>query len=296
MQEFERLTYTNESGERIEFSVRSPFHVNMKDVGGLSETKNTVHQVPIMGRDGNLYLGSQLDSRRVEVVGRFRPRDKETVLSLRRELVHGCTPKQTGELVYEMGEHRRTLACEIDQPPAFSRKGLFEQFTIQILGSSPFWQDGVEHVSRIEAWTGAFEFPEPYGLEITEAGIEFGSYNGEREMSIYNEGDVETGMRIVMKARGPVDTPMITHVETGERIVFHMMLSAGDQIEVNTRPGEKAVAITQKGITRNGIHLWPMDNAFLSLHAGSNTLVAGAKQNPEALDVAFYYGFLYSGV
>lgn len=43
----EKLIYTNERGESIEFSPASSYHVNFKDVTGLSDVRNVA---PRMGR------------------------------------------------------------------------------------------------------------------------------------------------------------------------------------------------------------------------------------------------------
>ena len=39
----EKLIYTNERGESIEFSPASSYHVNFKDVTGLSDVRNAIY-------------------------------------------------------------------------------------------------------------------------------------------------------------------------------------------------------------------------------------------------------------
>lgn len=46
----EKLIYTNERGESIEFSPASSYHVNFKDVTGLSDVRNAIYSTNSMGR------------------------------------------------------------------------------------------------------------------------------------------------------------------------------------------------------------------------------------------------------
>ena len=52
----EKLTYTNERGESIVFSPASSYHVNFKDVSGLSDVQNAIYSTNSMGQDGDTYL------------------------------------------------------------------------------------------------------------------------------------------------------------------------------------------------------------------------------------------------
>lgn len=60
----EKLIYTNERGESIEFSPASSYHVNFKDVTGLSDVRNAIYSTNSMGQDGDTYLGYQHCKRR----------------------------------------------------------------------------------------------------------------------------------------------------------------------------------------------------------------------------------------
>ena len=51
----EKLIYTNERGESIEFSPRSSYHTNFKDVKGLSDVRNAIYSANSMGQDGDTY-------------------------------------------------------------------------------------------------------------------------------------------------------------------------------------------------------------------------------------------------
>ena len=68
----EKLIYTNERGESIEFSPASSYHVNFKDVTGLSDVRNAIYSTNSMGQDGDTYLGYRIESRDIDIVGHIK--------------------------------------------------------------------------------------------------------------------------------------------------------------------------------------------------------------------------------
>ena len=82
----EKLIYTNERGESIEFSPASSYHVNFKDVTGLSDVRNAIYSTNSMGQDGDTYLGYRIESRDIDIVGYIKERDKQAAQNLRRKL------------------------------------------------------------------------------------------------------------------------------------------------------------------------------------------------------------------
>lgn len=82
----EKLTYTNERGESIVFSPASSYHVNFKDVSGLSDVQNAIYSTNSMGQDGDTYLGYRIESRDIDIVGHIKERDKIAIQELRRNL------------------------------------------------------------------------------------------------------------------------------------------------------------------------------------------------------------------
>ena len=79
----EKLIYTNERGESIEFSPASSYHVNFKDVTGLSDVRNAIYSTNSMGQDGDTYLGYRIESRDIDIVGYIKERDKQAAQNSR---------------------------------------------------------------------------------------------------------------------------------------------------------------------------------------------------------------------
>ena len=78
----EKLTYTNERGESIVFSPASSYHVNFKDVSGLSDVQNAIYSTNSMGQDGDTYLGYRIESRDITgIAPQSEPDTKSAVFS-----------------------------------------------------------------------------------------------------------------------------------------------------------------------------------------------------------------------
>lgn len=115
----EKLIYTNERGESIEFSPASSYHVNFKDVTGLSDVRNAIYSTNSMGQDGDTYLGYRIESRDIDIVGYIKERDKQAAQNLRRKLNRILNPQYEATLTYVFGDFRRVIGCKIDDAPIF---------------------------------------------------------------------------------------------------------------------------------------------------------------------------------
>lgn len=242
----EKLIYTNERGESIEFSTASSYHVNFKDVTGLSDVRNAIYSTNSMGQDGDTYLGYRIESRDIDIVGYIKERDKQAAQNLRRKLNRILNPQYEATLTYVFGDFRRVIGCKIDDAPIFKRKPIFEQFTVSLSCLNPFWREETETREDIATWIGGFEFPVPDGLELYD-GWEIGYRQPSLIVNVYNSGDVKSGIRIEFRAIGAVTNPVLLNVDTREFIKLNISLVAGDVLTVSTGYGEKAVKLNRGG-------------------------------------------------
>jgi hypothetical protein len=296
--EIEKLTYLNERGESVEFSRASVYHANFRDVTGLSDIRNAIYSISSMGQDGDTYLGNRIESRDIEIVGHIRERDKRQVQMLRRRLNHILNPQFSAVLIYECGEYRRVIDCIVDNAPMFVRDVIFEQFTIQLLCLNPFWRDEAETREDIASWRGVFEFPEPDGLEIavSETTWQLGYREPSLIVSVYNGGDVKSGIRIDFRALGAVVNPSLLNVDTQEFIKLNISMEAGDVLSVSTGYGQKEISLTRGGVTTDAFRYLDVESSYLQLSAGDNLFRYDAAAALENLEVSIYHSNLYLGV
>ncbi len=294
----EKLTYLNERGESVAFSRASVYHVNFKDVTGLSDIRNAIYSISSMGQDGDTYLGNRIESRDIEIVGYIRERDKGQVQTLRRRLNHILNPQFNAVLIYEYGDYKRVIDCKVDNAPVFVRGVIFEQFTIQLLCLNPFWREEAETREDIASWQGGFEFPEPDGLEIivSDTSWQLGHREPSLIVNVYNGGDVKTGIRIEFRALGAVVNPSLLNVNTQEFIKLNIDMEAGDVLTVSTGYGQKEITLLRGGVTSDAFRYLDVESSYLQLSVGDNLFRYDAAAALENLEVSIYHNNLYLGV
>lgn len=287
----EKLIYTNERGESITFSHASIYHTN--EVSGLSDVRNAIYSINSMGQDGDTYLGNRIESREIEIVGSIRERDKERMREYRRQMNRVLNPQYAATLTYEYGDFRRVIDCKVDNAPMFSRKAIFQDFTVQLLCLNPFWRKESKTRDDIATWIGGLEFPE----EIPDAtGWEIGYRQPSLIVNVYNDGDVKTGIRVEFRALGVVLNPSLLNVDTQEFIKLNFEMEAGDVLSVSTGYGEKEVLLRRGGVTSDAFRYLDVESSYLQLAVGDNLFRYSAEGNPENLEVSIYHDDLYLGV
>lgn len=287
----EQLTYTNERGETVVFSPTSSYHVNIKDVTGLSDIRNTIYSTHSMGQDGDTYLGYRIECRDIEIVGHIREKDKQEIQNLRRKLNRILNPQYKATLTYEFGDFKRVIGCTINDAPIFKRKTIYEQFTIQLSCLNPFWREETDTRVDIATWVGSFEFPE----EIAD-GWQIGYRQPSLIVNVYNSGDVQTGIRVEFRALGTVKNPSLLNVGTREFIRFNITMEAGDVLTVSTGYGEKAVKLKRGGIETDAFRFLDVDSSYIQLAVGDNLFQYSANVAAGNLEVTIYHSNLYLGV
>jgi len=286
----EKLTYVNERGESVTFSHASIYHTN--EVNGLSDVRNAIYSINSMGQDGDTYLGNRIESREIEIVGSIRERNKDRMREYRRKLTHIMNPQYSAKLIYEYGDFKRYIDCEVDNAPVFSRKAIFQDFTIQLLCLNPFWREENEIREDIATWVGGLSFP----VQIPSTGWEIGYRQPSLIVNVYNGGDVKAGIRIDFRAIGEVTNPSLLNVDTQEFIKLNLTMEAGDILTVSTGYGEKSVILKRGGQTIDAFRYLDVDSSYLQLEVGDNLFRYSADNNLENLEVSIYHNNFYLGV
>jgi len=303
MREQETLTYINERGDSIVFSPASSYHVNLKDVSGLSDIRNEIYSINSMGQDGDTYLGNRIESRDIEIIGSIKERKKDPARRLRRRMNNILNPQFDATLIYEFGNFRRVIGCKVDNAPLFIAQPVFEGFVIQLSCPHPFWREDAETRQDIVTWIGGMEFPYrepddlPHGLEIPIEGTwEIGWRELSLIVNVFNGGDVRAGMRISFRALGTLRNPSLLNITTGEFIKINIEMIAGDVLTINTGYGEKGATLLRAGEIMDAFRFLDPDSTYLQLEVGDNIFRYDADENMPNLDVAIHHHNFYLGV
>lgn len=127
------------------------------------------------------------------------------------------------------------------------------------------------------------------------SGIEFSSI-AENDITVVNEGDVETGAIITIHALGSVSNPIIYNVETNEYFGVEVEMAEGDDIIINTIQKEKEVIKISNGVTTNLIGSVKSGSTWLQLIPGQSEYTMTAEGQPENIYATFTLTQLYEGV
>lgn len=131
--------------------------------------------------------------------------------------------------------------------------------------------------------------------EYVAPGIEFSAIE-ENNITVVNEGDVETGALITIHALGSVSNPIIYNVDTSEYFGVNVEMEEGDDVIINTIQKEKEVILVSNGVTTNLIGNVKSGSTWLQIIPGTSEYTMTAEGQPENIYATFTITQLYEGV
>lgn len=158
--------------------------------------------------------------------------------------------------------------------------------------------------NRIEAASTMpmFRFPlkipdKGQGKPEVAPGVGGGIVMGVREpsllVSIQNDGDVPTGMRIEFYATATVTNPSIIDAMTLQYIKINKTMVAGERIIVVTQEGKKRVTGITNSVEQNYYKYRDLNSSWLQLQVGDNLFRYDADGNVGNLEVTLYFDSRY---
>lgn len=293
---YEKLVYTNERGECMEFGTGSIYYCNVsKDVDGIAGVSNVIYSTNSMGQHGDTYVGQRIEARDIDILGHINTRDKQQAYELRRRMLKVFNPELGGMLSYEYGSFKRVISCRLHGKPEIARKSVLQEFSIQLECLNPFWQEAEEKKEDIASWVAAWHFPCVIEKD-NDRSMVFGYRAESVIVDCYNEGDVSTGMRIRFAALGSVSNPVLLNIDTGEFIQVNAVMQTGDIIEVNTKYGSKGAKLVRNGVETDYFRFIDVDSTFMQLAIGDNNFRYDAAGGVNSLEVTIFYNKEFLGV
>lgn len=183
----------------------------------------------------------------------------------------------------------------IEEAPIFEEKlngPDIEFFTVSFTCPNPFLL-GKEKKISLQNETGTWEFD----WEILKEGVTLSTIDSSAIKNAYNNGDMETPIKAVIRARGAMENPYLLNINTNEVIRVKYPLKAGERIEITTAYGEKKVYHYDAYDKQTDIfkHI-DLNTVFFSLGVGDNLIKYGADDTQENMSVDIYYSERYLGV
>lgn len=253
--------------------------------------KGTHHSYKYVNQVGESITNTSLGMRDVTIDGWIVARNEAHMTELKRKLNTFINPQQSIELFYS----DYVISFVPDESVKYSinmaeNNDVFCKFQIQGTCPNPLFSDNHEIRSTFVTTEPSFHFPLIISSELPEGGIVFGKRTDSLIVNLSNNGAVPVGMRVVFKANGTIVNPSLVNVNTQEKLLIEKVMSAGEEIEVNTNVGEKSVkGRIQSGEYSNYFMYKSVESPWIQLSVGDNLFRYDAEEGIDNLEVFVYF-------
>ena len=163
---------------------------------------------------------------------------------------------------------------------------------ISIICPYPYFKQMDSTILDFVTVTPEFVFPFAY----EQSGKPFSVMEVGAMQSLINGGDVQNGVVITLQASGQVLNPVVYNHTTGDFFKVGVEMTEGDEIKINTIPGQKGVTQTHDGVVTNIINKMYTGSTWLQLYTGDNIFSYGADEFAENLFCSFTHVNEFEGV
>lgn len=275
----------NEYGEQLELTNNQNYTIYQID--GLNPPAATINTSPVANFDGEIYNSSKANKRNIVI---YLTIEGDCEVN-RINLYKYARSKRAIRFYYK----NNTRNVYIDGYVESIQIAFFEMkqnVQISIVCPAPWFKSINTLDENFSSITPLFVFP--FAYEETGAPFSTLEYNAER--SIINEGDIENGIIIQIKANGTVLNPAVYNLTTGEFFKLAIEMNEGDEVTINTNKSFKKVTLTSNGITSNIINDRDINSKWFQLVTGDNIFMYDADEFPENISCTFTHINEFEGV
>lgn len=280
------LILENESGARLTFGMGGAYTIS--EIDGLSAPEATINTFDMALADGQQYSNAKVSTRTLQIAfaieydAEQKRLDAYNVLRIKKPI----TMYYKSDLI-DVFIEGYVSKCNVSH---FDMKQIM---TVTILCPSPYFKSAQQVINELSSIVKAFTFP----FAITEpAPIPFSYVQKVTNVTVANQGTVDTGLTIVLYASGDVANPKVFDYETGDYFGLNITMYAGDEVTITTGTGVKAVTLLRGGVTSNLFNDIAEGSTWLQLHGAESVFVYQADSGAESLTVEFRHYDMYAGV
>lgn len=168
-----------------------------------------------------------------------------------------------------------------------------EGAAIEIMCPDPMFRDSVVEEFSFDNVKPLFHFVNPD--EASGNPYPVGELLDTRESTVYVQSLVQIGATIVLTAYGKVVNPSVYNRTTSELFGLDITMKKGDVIQIDTRPGYKAVRKLE-GAGTNIIQYMRINSKWVSLRRGENVIGVRCDEGISNLGIRFTATPLYIGI
>lgn len=277
-------TYTNAA---LTFS-KAPKNTYMLETDGIvwDATKATHSSYTNLTGVGDIITATKLEARSINITGRvcsphtnkeiaeiYDVTSKEEILAKKLEEIEAAKV-----LLSQLINPTHFLRVShndfyIDGKPTASVKfadkwkennEIYCKFTFSLLCNDPMFHYKTSSETPLSGTYHGFHFP----LHIPKPrGMHFGEKIAYQLVNVNNSGDVTLGGTICVKAKGTVNSPTFTNIETNESIHVHKTLSEGEIVKIDT-VNRKISGSTDGEHYENYFRYWDFSNVWFQFDIG----------------------------
>lgn len=292
------ITVTNFLGEQIKMELTNPWESGfyVKSIDGLGPTTANINITDLSGTDGGVFNSSRAQTKNIVInLGFLENPDIETT----RHLSYKYFPIKK-KLTLTVETDYRTASIdgyvESNTPDIFSQD---ESNQVSILCPSPYFysEDNITVFSGIEQ---LFEFPFENPALHTDL-IEMGAYSNDFAKEIWNDGDVDTGIRCLIHCLGSIENISIINATSREVMEIDTSkipngLGAGDELLISTIKGDRYVTLQRDGVFYNVLNALDKDTDWPQMYRGKNVFRYMATSGMTNAEFRILNNVLYEGM
>lgn len=212
------VTITNHLGESLILELTRPDLSGfiIKEIDGLGPVKADINTTKRATMDGTAYNSASAGQRDITFQLQFYTTGIESIEDIRhRSYKYFPLKKQVTIRVETDNRISETIGyIESNEPNIFSNQ---EGCTVVVVCPDPYFYSVNTNETIFYGVEPAFEFP-LFNDSPTEPLLELGTVKNKTEENVFNSGDAEVGMSIIMHATGDVSNVTIYNLDTRERM------------------------------------------------------------------------------
>lgn len=265
------LIVQNKYGQQLKLTGNPAYTI--KEIDGINPPDATINTTRNANADGSKFNSSHVNDRQIILNLAINAPTEDNRINLYKYFKNKYPVR-----IYYSNDTRNVYIdgyCQSIQIGFFQKK----QFAvITILCPEPFFNGSESVTTDFSDIQSLFEFP----FSIEEP-IPFSEIISDREKTILNGGDMETGAEIFLEATGYLSNPAIYNTGKSEYFKLNLSMIKGDEIYINTKIGKKQVLLTRNGVTSNIISHLEIGSSWFTFDPGDNLFMITADTNPENL-------------
>ena len=257
------------------------------DISGLAPADAQINLTQMALNDGALFNSSKVNYRTINVAIAIEYMAEEWRLNAYKVF----RPKKPIRIDYKSARvdvYIEGYVRRVDVPH-FDMKQIL---TVEIICPYPYFKAIKEIKTELNKIKKGFHMP--FAIENTDP-IPFGIIEAVSNVTVTNDGEAETPLKMILRAKGTITNPKITNYVTGDFFGLDISMYNADEITID---GEtKTVTLRRSGVDSNVFNYISKNVTWLTLEQGANTFTYSVDYgDPEDLTVDFYHYDLHTGV